>query len=279
MRICFTSDLHGDAALYDRLEDLLRAEAPDLLILGGDLLPDGERTDPQAPQLAWLERGLLPRIRRWRDAGPPLTVACLPGNHEGAGARDALRRHHDAGRLLLLDHEHPQTVGRWTLLGYSDTPATPHWLKDLERLDLPGDPLPPFPGVAWDDGEQTTREVDLERHFRGRPSIAEELSRAPHVPDPWLLVAHAPPFDTKLDRLAKIPEPIGSRAVRRFIEQRQPAIALHGHVHESPQVTGVYAERLGRTLCINPGQDHVRLHAVVFDADDPERTLRHTVYR
>lgn len=170
-------------------------------------------------------------------------------------------------------------MGRWTLLGYSDTPPTPHWLKDLERLDLASDPLPRFPGIAWDDAEQATREVDLERYFRGRLSIEDDLSRTPRVPDPWLFVAHAPPFDTTLDRLAKVPEPIGSRAVRRFIEERQPAIALHGHVHESPQVTGVYAERLGRTLCINPGQDHVRLHAVVFDADDPERTLRHTVYR
>ena len=40
MRVCFTSDLHGAASLYEQLEELLRAQTPDLLILGGDLFPD-----------------------------------------------------------------------------------------------------------------------------------------------------------------------------------------------------------------------------------------------
>jgi Icc-related predicted phosphoesterase len=31
----------------------------------------------------------------------------------------------------------------------------------------------------------------------------------------------------------------------------QPLLGLHGHVHESPG-----AEKLGRTLCINPGSDY-----------------------
>ena len=44
---------------------------------------------------------------------------------------------------------------------------------------------------------------------------------------------------------------VGSIAVRRFVEERQPLIALHGHVHESQGV-----ERLGRTICLNPGSEY-----------------------
>ena len=44
---------------------------------------------------------------------------------------------------------------------------------------------------------------------------------------------------------------VGSIAVRQFIEERQPLIALHGHVHESRG-----AEQIGRTICLNPGSEY-----------------------
>ena len=43
----------------------------------------------------------------------------------------------------------------------------------------------------------------------------------------------------------------GSQSVRRAIEQHQPLLALHGHIHESPG-----AIKIGRTLCINPGSEY-----------------------
>jgi uncharacterized protein len=278
MRICFTSDLHGDAGLYEQLEQLLRAATPDLLILGGDLLVDGECADPVGTQVASLERELMPRVAAWRAAAPRLQVACILGNHEWACTRDALQVHHDAGRIILLDHERNGQHEGFALVGYSSTPPTPHWVKDFERLDQAGDPLPHFPGWAWDPKDRVAREVDLAEHFNGRRSISQELESAPRCTEPCILVAHTPPYDSKLDRLPKVTYPIGSRAVRRFIEQRQPVCSLHGHVHDSPGVTGCYSERLGSTLAINPGQSHTRLHAVVFDARRPAETLRHTVY-
>ncbi len=45
--------------------------------------------------------------------------------------------------------------------------------------------------------------------------------------------------------------PVGSTAVRSFIEATQPLLGLHGHVHESRA-----AESIGRTLCINPGSEY-----------------------
>jgi Icc-related predicted phosphoesterase len=277
MLICFTSDLHGDLELYQQLEELLRAEGPDLLILGGDLLPDGERDDPLGTQVAYLERVFMPRIRAWRAAAPRMTVACIAGNHEWSCTRDALQAHHDAGRIALLDHRRLWQRDGLTLLGYGNTPATPHWVKDFERLDVPGDPLPEFGGVVWDAERRCVREADLRQHFGSGPPMTEDLAQAPRAVHPWILVAHAPPHDSKLDRLLRVPHPIGSRAVRRFIEERQPDCALHGHIHESPLVTGSFVDRIGATLCINPGQDHERLFAVLFEVERPAETLRHTV--
>jgi len=62
-----------------------------------------------------------------------------------------------------------------------------------------------------------------------------------------LMVCHTPPYATKLDRLTN-GTPVGSWAVRRFIEQHQPQVCITGHIHESPGV-----DHLGRTKILNAG--------------------------
>ena len=62
-----------------------------------------------------------------------------------------------------------------------------------------------------------------------------------------ILVSHPPPFGTKTDKLVD-GRHVGSRAVRRFIEEKQPRICLTGHIHESRGT-----DTIGRTLILNPG--------------------------
>lgn len=279
MRICFTSDLHGARRHYDELEELLRAETPDLLILGGDLMPDGDVDNPVESQLAFVRRDFMQRVDVWRSFAPRMTVTCLVGNHEWSCVEQALRSEQDAGRLVLLDHHHVWRHEGIGFLGFAITPPTPHNVKDFERRDMPDDDVPEFSGVIWDAARRQTRDAELVEHFRRQPTVAEELEQIETPAEPWILVAHAPPHGTKLDRLPGLSYPIGSRAVRAFIEQRQPYCSLHGHVHESPAVTGSYIDRLGRTLCVNPGQSRERLHAVLFDAEHPAQTIRHTVLK
>jgi Icc-related predicted phosphoesterase len=76
----------------------------------------------------------------------------------------------------------------------------------------------------------------------------------------WILNLHAPPFATGLDDAPELDAtlnvinagqsvvPVGSRSVRRIIEERKPLASLHGHIHEAKGVS-----RIGKTLCVNPG--------------------------
>ena len=61
--------------------------------------------------------------------------------------------------------------------------------------------------------------------------------------------------------------PVGSRAVREFIEQHQPIVSLHGHIHESRG-----AVRIGRTVAINPGSTYGEgvLDGAIIDIEDGE---------
>jgi Icc-related predicted phosphoesterase len=44
---------------------------------------------------------------------------------------------------------------------------------------------------------------------------------------------------------------VGSTAVRELIETYQPALGLHGHVHESKAMNTI-----GRTVVANPGSEY-----------------------
>jgi hypothetical protein len=71
---------------------------------------------------------------------------------------------------------------------------------------------------------------------------------------------HVPPHKSNLDEAPDLDEnlrpryagnalkPVGSTALRTAIENHQPLLGLHGHIHE-----GRGHSRIGKTLCINPG--------------------------
>ncbi|MFB3825205.1 MAG: metallophosphoesterase [Bryobacteraceae bacterium] len=66
---------------------------------------------------------------------------------------------------------------------------------------------------------------------------------------PLVLVCHAPPHGTALDRI-RAGLHAGSTAVREFIDRHQPEHFLCGHIHEAAGVT----EMLGKTRAANAGK-------------------------
>jgi Icc-related predicted phosphoesterase len=68
-----------------------------------------------------------------------------------------------------------------------------------------------------------------------------------------IYVIHMPPARLGLDKCYGDVE-AGSNAVYDFIKKNRPLLGLHGHIHESPQMTGKWSEKLGKTTCIQPGQ-------------------------
>jgi Icc-related predicted phosphoesterase len=78
--------------------------------------------------------------------------------------------------------------------------------------------------------------------------------------DPLILVCHAPPLDTPLDQIRKGAHG-GSRAVREFIERRQPAWFVCGHIHEAEGVEAT----LGKTRGFNAGRRGVLIESGKID--------------
>ena len=174
-------------------------------------------------------------------------------------------------------------------IGYPFVPPTPFRPKDYEKMDDPDAPWPPQKSPSYiysSDPMHPLTAVDPHVYLKGQGTIREDLAALP-IPEDYrraIYVMHSPPYGTKLDMIQG-GRFVGSRAIRSFIEARQPLLTLHGHIHESPAVSGGYLERIGETLAVNPGQEleveggRIRLHAVLFEAEDPEGTIRHTIFR
>lgn len=64
---------------------------------------------------------------------------------------------------------------------------------------------------------------------------------------PLVMICHAPPFETKCDRLVN-GKAVGSMAARRFIEEVKPDICISGHIHESAA-----EDAIGPTKIFNAG--------------------------
>ncbi|MBK9167906.1 MAG: metallophosphoesterase [Bryobacterales bacterium] len=134
----------------------------------------------------------------------------LPGNHESAGQIEAFCDRYG----FTPFHERTKQVGRYTVAGLGYSSPTP--------FNTPG--------------EYTEEQL-------------EDKLAAFHGLNPLVLVCHAPPFGTSLDRIEEGLH-AGSRSVRAFVEAAQPEYFFCGHIHESEGVT----ETIGRTVAVNLGK-------------------------
>jgi Icc-related predicted phosphoesterase len=134
----------------------------------------------------------------------------LPGNHESAEMVAAMCARHGLHNF----HAQHMQIGRWHIAGLGYSSLTP--------FNTPGE--------------------------YSEPQIAERLSKFAEL-TPLVLVCHAPPYGTPLDRIRPGLH-AGSRSVREFIDKHQPEHFFCGHIHEAEGV----AIEMGRTHAKNVGK-------------------------
>lgn len=279
----FASDLHGRASRYDTLFAVVRERAPDALFLGGDLFPmpfatfDGERELPSdfcrgylAPELRTLRTTLRDRYPR---------VFMILGNDDPRFEEAAVLEGEREG-LWTYCHGRRTMFGEFSVYGYAFVPPTPFRMKDWERYDVsryvpPGCVSPEEGARSVPEEPSVTRFATIQEDLK-RLTEGDTLERA-------IFLFHTPPFETNLDRAANdgkfidyvpLDLHVGSIAVRRFIEARQPLVTLHGHVHESARLTGSWRDRLGVSHAFSAAHDGPELCLVTFDPDSPEEATR-----
>jgi Icc-related predicted phosphoesterase len=191
--------------------------------------------------------------------------------------------------IIDLNQRSYRLKNGYELIGYPFVPPTPFRPKDYEKMDDLEPAWPPQKNPSYirssDQTDQLTP-IDPYLFLRQRETIREDLDR---LPKPLhqkraIYIMHSPPFGTRLD-LIQGGKSAGSHSIKAFIEEHQPLLTLHGHIHESPDLSGAYFDRIGETLSINPGQsawtgrDFLKLHAVTFEMEKVEETMTHTCFK
>ena len=270
----FTSDLHGQSDYYEQVFALADAGRPRVVILGGDLGPHPSGAEGVRRHRLFLEGFLVEFARRLRERAPGTALALLMGNDDCRSNHDVLDRHD--GDLWSVLHERVLEFDGVRVAGCSWVPITPFRLKDWERWEDGAEESPPQL-TGWVSEAGGAREFAFDPARRS-PTIADSLAALAGAcaPAATLFVLHSPARGTRCD-LVQGGHHVGSRAIRRFVEERQPPLVLSGHIHESPRVSGAWRDTLGRSLVVHPGQfGSRRVAAVWFDPARPGETLRHT---
>jgi Icc-related predicted phosphoesterase len=280
-QVLFITDLHGSLAHYREAGAAAAGAGVQAIILGGDLCPR-PRHQPLAElprvQARFLREELAPLLAAWRAEGRQ--VFAIPGNDDFANTLETLDELGAAGLVTSL-HGRAVPLGDHVLVGLGFVPPTPFAIKDFERRDEAAGPVavPPCAGALQWERDAVRPVGDFGAYLAARPSLEEELARldAAAAPGARLVgVLHTPPSDTRCDVLWSGAH-VGSRAVRAWIERRRPVCTLHGHIHESPDVSGAFADRVGATWIVNPGADERQARWVCLDLARPE-AMTHSVW-
>ncbi|MGE5178303.1 MAG: metallophosphoesterase family protein [Bacteroidota bacterium] len=284
MSTCFfASDLHGKRARYQKLFAAIERERPRGVFLGGDLLPN-LGLDPGAPEAEgpdFIHDFLAPNFRRLaNDLGSSRPdVFLILGNDDPRSEEEGVREGAAEGIWHYVHWERRPFEGL-EVIGYSFVPPTPFLLKDWERYDVSRYVDPGC--VSPEEGFHTAPVSEREARFSTIQEDLEVLAGDQDLGNAIFLF-HAPPYDTPLDRAGldgtmvdhvPVDVHVGSIAIRRFIEAREPRVTLHGHIHESARITGAWRCRIGRTHALNAAHDGEELALVRFDPDRPGEAAR-----
>ncbi len=261
----FVTDLHGNRRKYERTLALAVETGAWLVVNGGDMYPHS-RTHGDQEQ--FLQEFLDPHFAKYQEAGI---------RHFGFPANDDLRTHDpqfDAicSRYPLVENLAGRKIpaGPYEFLGFNLVSDFPFRLKDRARMDDGEFAFPVQFGTGILSRPGGWEEIpDWVAYAGTLPTIEEELAALPAPDDPGrsVYVIHGPPAGLGLD-VVRGGQPVGSSATTRFIEKAQPRLTLHGHIHESPEESGVWMANVGKTVCIQPGQSASGLSVVVGDLEE-----------
>jgi len=273
----FVSDLHGSISRYEKLFLLIEKETPAVIFMAGDLLPSGmfAFTSSSGTVAGFiddvLKKGFVDLKKKMGVSYPE--VFLILGNDDGRADEDAFIKGEQQGIWKYI-HGRKVEFDEYRIYGYAYVPPTPFMLKDWERYDVSR-----YVDPGCTPPEEGAHSVKVDRKQMQFKTIQKDLNELTGDDDlsKSIFLFHSPPYQTHLDRAAldgrtfehvPLDVHVGSIAIKRFIEERQPMLTMHGHIHESTSITGYWQHKIGNTIAMNAAHDEKELSLIRFDLDD-----------
>lgn len=279
----FVTDLHGNPGRYELLFREILQKRPSFVFIGGDLLPHIRKSERMGnkPIVDFLTDYLVPgfsKLRRQLGCNYP-EIFLIMGNDDHRIEEAKLQEGETKELWKYLSNSRVK-FGPYMIFGYPFVPPTPFLLKDWEKYDVSRyvDPgcVPPDEGFRSVNPDYDPAYSNIQTDLK---NLTDEVSMEKAV-----FLFHAPPYNSHLDRAAldgqkvdhvPLDVHVGSIAIQRFIEEKQPYITLHGHIHESARLTGFWKQQFGRTHSFSAAHDGPELSLIVFKLDEPALAERY----
>jgi len=252
MNFLYVTDLHGIQWKYDRILEVAKSLKVKAVINGGDMLPMVNFMKQDKFILAFLDN----YFSKFDFEG--IYYVCMLGNDDLRIFDNLFQKICDKYPYIINSAQKKCEIEKYEYIGMNWVVDFPFALKDRARKDTKDFIFPKQFGTPLLSTTSGWKELkDWFLYADSLPTIEEELNRLikPKNIDNAIYIIHTPPSNLGLD-LCYDGQKVGSNAVYRFIEKNQPLLSLHGHIHESPDISGNWYSKLGRTICIQPGQGH-----------------------
>lgn len=250
MKILFTTDLHGYKWKYERIFEIAIASQANAVINSGDMLPLAEPPE----QRKFISTYLGKYFARFNSE--KIYYLCHLGNDDFRIVDDFFDTICNKYPFIVNLAQRLFKIEDFEFIGMNWIVDCPFRLKDRCRMDIDDHICPVQYGSGILSATKGWKEIeDWFSYAKTLPTIENELNQLP-CPENMrrsVYVMHMPPFGIGLDKCWG-GEEAGSKAIYNFLKKKQPKLSLHGHIHESPEVTGKWCAKIGNTLCIQPGQ-------------------------
>jgi uncharacterized protein len=294
-RLFYASDIHGSELLWRKFLGAAKFYDAEAAVMGGDLLGKAivpiERRADGTFTADFL--GDKREVREGKDLDELTAAIRFNGFYPWIASRDEIERNAPDSEELFGKVARDE-IRHW--LDLAESKASANGSSNLFVMAGNDDPwyvdelLQASPAIVFCDDRivrvgdhemisssyanrtpwDSPRELDEDALYERLKRLADQLED----PERAIFNLHVPPHSSHLDQAPDLKpdltprysggqpvmKPVGSRAVRQLIEEVQPLLALHGHIHESKGET-----RIGRTLALNSGSEYNtgRLHGAV----------------
>lgn len=269
MKILFVTDLHGSQWKYDRLLEAAQNYGAHVVINGGDMLPKNADLYKQGE---FISHYLDDHFAQFNSA--EIYYLCYLGNDDLRIFDQLFEVTCDKYQFVSQFAQRKVDIEDYHFIGMNWVVDYPFRLKDRCRMDTDDYVFQGQLGSGLLSTPKGWKEIDdWFAYAKSLPTLEEELWQLPNPENmaKSIYVIHMPPSGLGLCKHYGNVE-VGSEAVYNFLAKRQPALSLHGHIHEAPEVTGKWYANLGKTLCIQPGQlDELTYVTIDLSIMEPER--------
>jgi len=275
MKILATNDPH-QYSFHHKWKDLVAEVAdikPDIVAIAGDLMPKHDIL-----QQAKYIKDVVKYVNKIKDHGSE--VVLILGNDDNHNLEDEFKEKDSIGVWHYV-HEKVKNVKGIDFCGLSYVSDYPFLYKGWCRAEFQGfpkkSPVQLGNPVTVDKNNKIVDIDDYDSYLKSYKSIYDsliDLSQDVLNVNKSIWLIHMPPIMANLANvsikkhhaLEKELEDVGSRAVRLFIEEKQPLITIHGHIHENFDLTnGIWNCKIDKTLAIQNGQMTPKLYYSVIE--------------